>query len=162
MNRSFESTISVRRNDIEDDRLGVFAPMFGQMAHLSAQHPEELIFGILRDGFLNKCHDGEFFFDTDHPTLDVNGAATTWSNMQTGAGPAWFLLDTAQGIKPLVWQEREACTFGAVDKSTDVYVFQNDEFLFGIRVPSECGLRAAATGDWPQGTSDPGRPCGGT
>ena len=139
VNRSFESTIAVKRNDISDDRLGVFKPMFQQMGHLAAQHPEERVFGTLRDGFLNKCHDGEFFFDTDRPTLDVAGAPATYSNMQTGAGPAWFLLDTSQGIKPLVWQEREPYTFETVDQGEDIHVFSNDEFLFGIRARVNAG-----------------------
>ena len=139
VNRSFESTIAVKRNDISDDRLGVFKPMFQQMGHLAAQHPEELVFGILRDGFLNKCHDGEFFFDVDHPTLDLAGAPATYSNMQAGAGPAWFLLDTSQGIKPLVWQEREPYTFETVDQGEDIHVFSNDEFLFGIRARVNAG-----------------------
>ena len=130
---------SLTANDISDDRLGVFKPMFQQMGHLAAQHPEERVFGILRDGFLNKCYDGEFFFDTDHPTLDVAGAPATYSNMQAGAGPAWFLLDTSQGIKPLVWQEREPYTFETVDQGEDIHVFSNDEFLFGIRARVNAG-----------------------
>ncbi len=34
-NRKFESTVSVRRDDISDDKLGIFKPSFSEMGHLS-------------------------------------------------------------------------------------------------------------------------------
>ncbi|MPM49963.1 hypothetical protein SDC9_96697 [bioreactor metagenome] len=37
--------------------------MLGQSA---AAHPDELVFGILKDGFAVKCYDGNPFFSTNH------------------------------------------------------------------------------------------------
>ena len=70
-NRKFESTIEVGREDIADDRLGLFKPMFAEMGQATRRHPEELIFGLLASGFATNCYDGQFFFDTDHPVTDA-------------------------------------------------------------------------------------------
>ncbi len=43
-NRSFESTVSVKRVDVADDRLGVFKPFVSEMGRTAKQHPDELIF----------------------------------------------------------------------------------------------------------------------
>ena len=40
-NRKFEATIVVRREDIEDDRLGICGPQLRIMAHNAASHPDE-------------------------------------------------------------------------------------------------------------------------
>jgi phage major head subunit gpT-like protein len=37
-NRRFESTVSLTRADFDDDRLGVFSPMFQELGHLAGQH----------------------------------------------------------------------------------------------------------------------------
>lgn len=37
-NRKFESTVSISRVDIADDRLGVFKPMFSEMGTIAARH----------------------------------------------------------------------------------------------------------------------------
>ncbi|WP_112309187.1 Mu-like prophage major head subunit gpT family protein [Pseudogemmobacter bohemicus] len=57
-NRKFESTIRVRREDIEDDRLGVYSPQISMMAHAAASHPDELVFEVLKKGFTAESYDG--------------------------------------------------------------------------------------------------------
>ncbi len=66
-NKTFENTISVKREDVMDDRIGVFKPVLSEMGWLARQHPEEMVFGLLRDGFSAPCFDGQNVFDTDHP-----------------------------------------------------------------------------------------------
>ncbi|MDZ4096424.1 MAG: Mu-like prophage major head subunit gpT family protein, partial [Paracoccaceae bacterium] len=51
-NRKFEATVSVGRTDIADDRLGLFKPMFAQMGQDTRRHPEELVFSLLKSGFV--------------------------------------------------------------------------------------------------------------
>jgi len=77
-NRKFEDTISVPRDDIEDDRYGVFGPFLSEMGRASAEHPDKLIFELLVTGFTATCYDGQNYFDTDHPVGDgANGAVTS-------------------------------------------------------------------------------------
>ncbi|MGP9792161.1 Mu-like prophage major head subunit gpT family protein, partial [Roseinatronobacter sp. NSM] len=75
-NRKFESTISISRDDISDDRLGVFAPMIQSMGYEAAIHPDHVVFGLLAAGFDTLCYDGQNFFDTEHPVRDEDGPVT--------------------------------------------------------------------------------------
>jgi phage major head subunit gpT-like protein len=95
--------------------------------------PEQLIWDLLVAGFSTNCYDGQYFFDTDHPVLDANGATTSVANTDGGAGAAWFLLDVSRVIKPIILQVRR--DFGdivAKDKVTDDNVFDRNEFVYGV------------------------------
>ncbi len=139
-NRKFESTISIERDDLSDDRLGVFKPAISEMGHLARQHPEELIFGLLASGFATTCFDGQYFFDADHPQTDSDGNKIVVSNVQAGSGPGWYLLDTSRAVRPIVWQEREAYDFQAKTSPTDDNVFMNDKYLYGVRARVNAGF----------------------
>jgi phage major head subunit gpT-like protein len=139
-NKKFESTAGVGRDDISDDRLGAFKPMFAEMGWLARQHPEERVFGLLASGFSETCFDGQPYFDADHPLSDRNGAAITVSNIQAGSNPAWFLLDTSRAVRPLVWQTREAYEFQTINRANDEHVFLNDKYLFGVRARVSAGF----------------------
>ncbi len=77
-NKSFESTVSVPREDIEDDTIGIYQPMVQEMAQAASAHPDELIFTLLKKGFVEKCYDGKPFFAADHPVgkLKVSNKGT--------------------------------------------------------------------------------------
>ncbi len=132
-NRHFELTIGVDRNDIEDDNLGIYAPLFEEMGRSTAAHPDDLSFGLLKAGFSTVCYDGQNFFDTDHPVLDKNGVPQSVANTdaEPGSGAPWFLLDASRALKPVIFQERKAFEFVAKDRVTDDNVFNNREFIYG-------------------------------
>lgn len=148
VNRKFESTVSVSRDDFSDDRLGVFKPMFAEMGHAAALHPDEIVFRLLAQGTSTQCFDGQYFFDTDHPMLDPNGTITgadgqkysTVSNFSTGTGPTWYLLDTSRAVRPIIWQEREKYEFQNVTRLDDERVFMTDNFMYGIRARVNAGF----------------------
>lgn len=83
---------------------------------------------------------GQTFFDTDHPVADAAGVVASVSNMQAGAGDAWYLLDTSRGIKPVIWQQREDYTFTALTQDNDPHVFLNDEYVYGVRARANAGF----------------------
>ena len=140
-NIDFESTVSVPRNAISDDKLGVYKPSFSEMGHHTSQHPEEMIFRLLANGFDTLCYDGQNFFDTEHPQTDPEtGENVSVSNMQNGTGPAWFLLDTSRAVRPIVWQEREPYEFQAMTRPDDPNVFFNNEYVYGIRARVNAGF----------------------
>lgn len=139
-NRTFESTVSISRNDVMDDKLGVFKPALSEMGYLARQHPEELIFQLLAEGFATQCFDGQYFFDTDHPLTDKSGDTVSISNIQNGAGPAWFLLDTSRSVRPIVWQEREKYTFEQKTDPSDDNVFIDNKYLYGVRARVNAGF----------------------
>lgn len=126
-NKDFESTVSVDRNDIEDDQLGVYRPLIQALAQSARMHPEELIFDLLAAGLTSLCFDGKAFFATDHPVGDG-----TDSNYDSGSAAAWYLLDTTKFIKPLLFQDRKAPQFVALDTPENDNVFLRKQYVYGV------------------------------
>lgn len=131
-NRRFEQTIGVIRDDIEDDRIGLYAPLFGEMGRASRQHPDVLVFGLLKGGFAARCYDGQYYFDTDHPVEQPDGSTAAVSNMQAGSGPAWYLLDLSRVIKPIIYQRRRPLALTRMDALTDEVVFSQGKIRYGV------------------------------
>ncbi len=127
INKPYESTIEVDRDDIEDDQIGVYTPMIQGLAQSAKVHPDILAFALLKLGFSTKCYDGQYFFDTDH---EVKGASV--ANSGGGAGTGWYLMDLSRPIKPLILQTRKAPEFVAMDKPDDQNVFMRKKFIYGV------------------------------
>lgn len=138
-NVTYESTIEVPRADIEDDQYGVLAPLFSEMGQQSGEHPDQLVFSLLADGFTGTCYDGKTFFAADHPVRDASGAETAVSNIQAGTDPAWFLLDCSRALRPVIFQERVKYSLTALTSETDETVFMRDQFLYGVRARVNAG-----------------------
>lgn len=139
-NRKFESTIALKRDDLADDRLGVFRPIIAEMGVQARNHPEHLIFELLAKGFETECFDGQPFFDADHPVKDADGTVQSVSNIQAGSSTPWFLLDTSRALRPIIWQEREGYEFQSMDRPENPHVFKNDEYLYGVRARVNAGF----------------------
>lgn len=131
-NKDYEGTIEVDRNDIEDDNIGIYAPLFEELGMGAETHPDELAFALLKAGFATNCYDGQYFFDTDHPVLDENGAVISVANTDGGAGTPWFLIDDTRPLKPVIFQLRKKAQLVAKDKLDDDNVFMRKKFLYGI------------------------------
>lgn len=130
-NKTFENTVAVPREAIEDDQYGVYTPLMTQLGQDAALHPDELVFALIAAGFTSLCYDGQYFFDTDHP-VGPNEAPTSVSNHGGGAGTAWYLLDTSKAIKPFILQMRRDYAFTPKTSLTDDNVFDKNEFVYGV------------------------------
>lgn len=146
-NKLFEATVGVPRTDIEDDQVGLFAPMVQQAGQSAAELPDDLVFGLLAKGKSTLCYDGQNFFDTEHPwyaEVDGTGAAKQQSNLTTGSDsgePAFYILDDTNAIKPLIWQERTAPEIETkFDPSKSDKVFMEDVYLWGVRARGNAGF----------------------
>ncbi len=145
-NKTYENTIGISRDDVEDDTIGTFRPMVQMLAQEGAEFPDEKVFGLLEDGFTTLCYDGQNFFDTDHPvnaSHDGTGANASVSNIKTVVGytgPAWYLLDTTRPIKPILFQERRKLALNTLFNPTDPAVWTNNRFEFGADVRCEAGF----------------------
>lgn len=80
VNDDYEATVEVDRNDINDDNLGIYAPMAKEAGFSSKQLPDEIDAELKNNAFTNECFDGQYFYDTDHV---VAGASV--SNKGTAA-----------------------------------------------------------------------------
>lgn len=132
-NKTYESTVGVPREAIEDDQTGVYSPMIADLGEQARMHPDQLIFALLAAGFTGLCYDGQYYFDTDHPVHNpTTGTDDSVSNYQAGTGNAWYLLDTTRAIKPLIYQRRAPYKFISKDKETDTNVFMRREYVYGV------------------------------
>lgn len=139
VNRSFEDTIGVDRDDISDDNVGVYTPLFSELGGVTATFPDEQVWPHLAAGWDNPCYDGQPFFDTDHPVIDERGREVSVSNDGGGNGTPWFLLDVSRAVRPIVWQKRQPFDLVRMDKSDDQNVFMRKEFLYGVDGRFGCG-----------------------
>jgi phage major head subunit gpT-like protein len=139
VNKSFEKTIGVNRDNIEDDNLGMYSDGFTMMGDGAGRLPEELVWGLMKLGFSTNCWDGQFFFDTDHPVMLADGTMGTYANTDGGAGQPWFLICSKRPIKPIIYQERKAPNFVSKDKETDDNVFDRKEYLYGVDMRCNVG-----------------------
>lgn len=83
-NKDWESTIEVDRNDIEDDRIGIYRPQIADMGKNAALIWDDLVVQALKDGEASLCYDGQYFFDTDHPVDIGNSGSAVQSNLFAG------------------------------------------------------------------------------
>lgn len=79
-NKTFELTLGIKREHIEDDNLGVYASMAEVYGKSVAQHRDELTATLLQTGHAVICFDGQNFFDTDHPVNPFDAAMLTYQN----------------------------------------------------------------------------------
>ena len=67
VNEDWEATVAVDRNDIEDDTLGIYAPMAQEAGFSAKQLPDEIDAELKNGAFTALCYDGQYFYDVDHP-----------------------------------------------------------------------------------------------
>lgn len=138
--KPWELTIGVDKDDIETDNLGIYNPMFQEMGQSTGAHWDQLVFNLLRAGFVTPCYDKQYYFDTDHPVLDENGVEISVANTDGGAGAPWFLLDASRALKPIILQKRKEFDFVAMDDPKDENVFKNKEFVYGSDARGNVGF----------------------
>lgn len=145
-NKDFEATVGVKRTDIEDDQIGIYSPMMQHMGQRAAQFPDDLVFQLLADGESELCYDGQNFFDDEHPVYpnaDGTGSAVLISNLDVpGADPGapWYLLDTRNVLKPLIYQSRKSPEFVSMTRSDDEVVFTSNTFRYGVDMRCNVGF----------------------
>lgn len=143
-NRKFELTIGVKGDHVDDDKVGIYSPRFQMLGDEVARFPDRLVYELMKAGFATTCYDGQYFFDTDHPTIAADGTVTTQSNYQVGSSTPWYLLCTKRPLKPMIYQERRPFEFTSLDQSSDENVFMRDELLYGVDGRANVGF-----GFWP-------------
>ena len=150
LNKNFESSVAVKRNDIEDDAVGVYRPLMAEMGRAAAVFPDQLVFALLKAGGSTACYDGQYFFDVDHPVYpnaDGTGSAVSVSNQDIptlgenqSALPAWYLLDTSRALKPLIFQNRKSPEFTLMTRPDDERVFMSGEYRYGVDTRCNVGF----------------------
>lgn len=83
-NRKFEATVDVPRDDIEDDRIGLWEPMMQQLGESAMQLWDDLVVDALIGGTTALCYDGQPFFNASHPVDPFDATKGTQSNYFSG------------------------------------------------------------------------------
>ena len=104
VNKNYEGTVVLDRNDIEDDQLGVYAPALPALGMEAMSNRDFLLWNaFLNNAFAgnNVAYDGQLFFSPNHPNAGNApvGVAKTQSNLLANAGkltPANFNAAYAQ------------------------------------------------------------------
>lgn len=84
-NKHWESSLSIPKTKIADDRMGMFPPMMESLAARATYHPDELLFTTLINGESELCFDGKTFFATDHAWGDSGSQSNDLSYTVTDA-----------------------------------------------------------------------------
>ena len=201
-NEPYELTVGVDRDDIEDDQLGVYNPLFEELGRNAQKWPDQTLKTALQAGTTNLGFDGVAFFASTHPLNPAGNQANTFTstalsaanfatvraammgftgedgeplgvnpdtlivppqlgdtaltilsaefgasgatNIQKGQAKVvivpelanqattWYLADTSNAIKGLVWQLRKAPEFVTKTALTDDNVFFEKQFIWGV------------------------------
>jgi len=144
-NKLYESTLGVKRTDIEDDNLGIYKPLSRAQADEVVKFYNRMISKLLSEGFTSLCYDGQPFFDEEHPVYpnaDGTGVAADVSNIAgdpEGEEKPWYLVSLDGILKPFILQQRTAPELDEINDVKNDIVFMKDQYLFGIRYRGNFG-----------------------
>lgn len=132
-NKTFEETIGIRREDIEDDRFGILTPAAEMLGQNAGRLPDLLIAQLMLAGNTTPTYDGQNFFDVAHPNPNADGLTIgTVANYVAGGSAPWFLVDTTRVLRPFIFQTRRPFQVIPKFSMTDPQVFWNKEFEWGV------------------------------
>jgi phage major head subunit gpT-like protein len=153
-NETYEASIKIKREDLEDDLIGKYAIIAKSWGRNSAIFPDKYSFPLLAAGFTTLCFDGQNYFDTDHPLGDTGDTySNVIGNPSTDTGEPWFVYDNTQILLPIIFQERRPLKLEFVG-ATSEYAFFNNMVAqgvdgragFGFSFPQMCvGSKAPLT-----------------
>ena len=95
LNKDFELTLELDRNDILDDQIGVFSLAVPSMGEAVKKWPDDLVGAALIAGAATTCFDGQAFFSASHPKNLDDAGAGTFSNYSS-AGKALTAANYAE------------------------------------------------------------------
>jgi phage major head subunit gpT-like protein len=145
VNKNFEDTVGIDRNDIEDDNYGVYEPIIEQLGWDTKVHPDMLLFPMIKDAVANPSdvvgYDGLPFFSATHQVGLMGQAATSVANVNSsGTGAYWFLIDASRAIRPFIFQLRREYAVTRMSTLTDEAVFNRREFRYGVDGRANTGV----------------------
>jgi len=87
-NEDWETTIAVQRNDIEDDRIGLYSVQARSAGQSAGELHDIIVDSLKNGGFTQLCFDGQYFYDTDHLVggANVSNKLTVALSAATTAG----------------------------------------------------------------------------
>jgi phage major head subunit gpT-like protein len=84
-NKTYESTITVNKDDIDDDIYGIYSVQAAHQAFIANNKFNELVDALKNGGFTNPGMDGVSFYNTNHVQVSKAGVDYSYSNRGTAA-----------------------------------------------------------------------------
>ena len=132
-NRTYEQTIAIKRENIEDDQFGILKSAAELLGTNSRNHPDLLVSTLLKNGHTTLTYDGQNFFDVSHPNPNADGVTTgTVANYASGAYPVWYLVDTTKVLRPIIYQERRPFVVKPLFALDSALLNTLNEFQWGV------------------------------
>ena len=143
-NIDYQSTITLTRNQVLADKMGMFSILSAELGAAAAALPDERLATLIKQGNRMTCYDGQYFFDTDHP---VDGQANV-SNLDgdNASDIKWMLVGTSGSsrVLPFVWQNWQPYDMYSIEDLWNEQMLRAiKEFHFGTD-----GSSAAGYGLW--------------
>ncbi len=153
INRHFEATEAIDRDDLEDDVQGVYEPVISELGRITKVHPDLMIFGMIKAALANIdtpscaaydmdglsipvpiCYDGMTLFSaTGHPVGPAGNPIASYANVNSGgSGAYWILIDASRAVRPLLYQLRKPYEAVHMVAPTDEYVFNQRMYRYGV------------------------------
>ena len=99
VNKTYEDTLGIPREDIEDDRIGVYRGTMTELSEQAAKWPDSLVSSAMQNGHSALCYDGQYFFDNDHPVNMDDSAVTDLAGNATQSNYLTSSALTADNLK---------------------------------------------------------------
>lgn len=110
MNNLYEATVDIPRTAVEDDDIGVYAPLFREMGYAAGTHPDEIVFGLLKNGMSGTCYDGKAFFARGSSRVPERGRLRRRRNrLQLGCVPPLWTERSPTGRRGSCWMSPARC-----------------------------------------------------
>lgn len=139
VNKDWEATIEIDRNDVQDDTYDLYGPGIAELGRLVKIHPDQLIFPLIKLAVTTPAdvlgYDGQPFFSATHPVGPAGAGRrqAIASNVNSGgAGAYWFLIDASRAIRPFIYQLRQAFVATRMTGLTDEAVFSRKKYRYGV------------------------------
>lgn len=82
VNKTFEKTVGVSVNDINDDSLGVYEPRMAELGRIARKWPDQQMKAVIQAGTSTTGFDGQNFFSSTH---DLDPAGNQSNNFTSSA-----------------------------------------------------------------------------
>ncbi|PQO44210.1 Mu-like prophage major head subunit gpT family protein [Blastopirellula marina] len=126
VNKLWESSVMINRQDFNDDRKNVYNPVLQELAKTAALHPDQLMLDLLPAGENTLCWDGQNYFDTDHVWGDSGSQSNdlTYDASNTAAiTESEFKAAFRQAVNAILTFKRDNGEYfyqGALEKLSDL------------------------------------------
>jgi phage major head subunit gpT-like protein len=130
-NKTYEETIAIRREQLEDDKFGMLAPAAAQIGQDFGNKADLLVAQLFKNGTTTLWVDGQDFFSASHVSFPNTSSSSTTANYQSGSSTSWYLVDDGKVLKPFVFQWRRRPVITPRTSLTDPSVFDRNEFQWG-------------------------------